>query len=87
MMEGSIAGKRQLCRSTRPATVTRRSAATGFRPRGRQSSFRPACGVFREFFEDVPPETPNLEAVRGRVIEVLVDYLQTLQTERHAALR
>lgn len=40
-----------------------------------------------EFFEDVPPGTPNLEAVRGRVIEVLVDYLQTLQAKRHAALR
>lgn len=40
-----------------------------------------------EFFEDAPPGTPSLEATRSRVIEVLVDYLQTLQAEQHAGLR
>lgn len=35
-----------------------------------------------EFFEDAPADTPNLEAVRGRLIEVLVEYLETLQSEQ-----
>lgn len=35
-----------------------------------------------EFFEDAPPTTPNLEGVKRRLIEVLVDHLETLQTER-----
>lgn len=35
-----------------------------------------------EFFEDAPRTTPNLEGVRGRLIEVLVEYVETLQTER-----
>ena len=35
-----------------------------------------------EFFEDVPPTTPNLERVKRRLIDVLVEYLETLQTER-----
>lgn len=37
-----------------------------------------------EFFADVPPTTPNLESAKQRLIEVLVDYLETLQTERGA---
>ena len=35
-----------------------------------------------EFFEDLPPTTPNVEGVKRRLIEVLVDYLQTLQSEQ-----
>jgi hypothetical protein len=35
-----------------------------------------------EFFEDVPPTTPSLESVKARLIEVLVEYVETLQTER-----
>ena len=37
-----------------------------------------------EFFEEVPPGTPNLERVKHRLIEVLVDYLETLQTEQQS---
>lgn len=35
-----------------------------------------------EFFEDVPGSTPGLEAVKRRLVEVLVAYLETLQAER-----
>ena len=35
-----------------------------------------------EFFKDVPQTTPNLEGVRRRLIEVLVEYLETLQSEK-----
>jgi len=35
-----------------------------------------------EFFADAPPTTLNLEGVKGRLIEVLVEYVETLQTER-----
>jgi mono/diheme cytochrome c family protein len=37
-----------------------------------------------EFFADAPPATPNLEATRRRLIEVLVEYLETLQTEQRS---
>jgi len=37
-----------------------------------------------EFFEDLPPKTPNVETVKRRLIEVLVDYLETLQTEQRS---
>ena len=36
----------------------------------------------REFFEDAPPMAPGVEGVKRHLIEVLVDYLETLQTER-----
>jgi hypothetical protein len=36
----------------------------------------------REFFEDAPPMTPNLEGVKRHLVEVLARYLETLQTER-----
>jgi mono/diheme cytochrome c family protein len=35
-----------------------------------------------EFFEDTPPNTPNLERLKRHLIEVLAEYLETLQTER-----
>jgi mono/diheme cytochrome c family protein len=35
-----------------------------------------------EFFADATPTTPNLEGVKRRLIEVLVEYVETLQTER-----
>jgi mono/diheme cytochrome c family protein len=35
-----------------------------------------------EFFEDVPSGTPGLEATKRRLIEVLVEYLETLQTKQ-----
>lgn len=35
-----------------------------------------------EFFEDVPETTPSVEQVKRRLIDVLVEYLETLQTER-----
>jgi hypothetical protein len=34
------------------------------------------------FFEDSPPWMPNAEGVKRRLIELLVDYVETLQTER-----
>jgi len=37
-----------------------------------------------EFFADAPPGTPNLEAVRRRLFEVLVEHLESLQTEQGA---
>jgi mono/diheme cytochrome c family protein len=37
-----------------------------------------------EFFADAPPGTPGLEATRRRLIEVLVEYLETLQTEQRS---
>jgi len=37
-----------------------------------------------EFFEDTPADTPNLEAVRRRLVEVLVEHLESLQAERGA---
>lgn len=37
-----------------------------------------------EFFEGVPPTTPNLENARARLIDVLVGFLETLQRERSA---
>jgi mono/diheme cytochrome c family protein len=40
----------------------------------------PVWGV--EFFEGVPPTTPNLEDVRLRLIEVLVQYLETIQSKQ-----
>lgn len=36
----------------------------------------------REFFEDAAPTMPNVEGSRRQLVEVLVDYLETLQTER-----
>ena len=38
----------------------------------------------KEFFAEVPPGTPNLESVKHRLIEVLVLYLETLQTEQRS---
>lgn len=38
----------------------------------------------KEFFPDVPPGTPHLESVKSRLIEVLVQYLETLQTEQRS---
>jgi mono/diheme cytochrome c family protein len=35
-----------------------------------------------EFFEDAPPGSRNVEMARQRLIEVLVGYLETLQTRR-----
>lgn len=35
-----------------------------------------------EFFEDAPADTPNLERIKGRLVEVLVEYLESLQSER-----
>ncbi len=35
-----------------------------------------------EFFQDSPPDTPNLERVKGRLVDVLVEYLESLQSER-----
>jgi mono/diheme cytochrome c family protein len=38
-----------------------------------------------EFFEDAPPLTPNLvEGARQHLIAVLVEYLETIQTERRS---
>ena len=38
-----------------------------------------------EFFEDAPPLTPNLvEAAKHHLIAVLVEYLETIQTERRS---
>jgi mono/diheme cytochrome c family protein len=37
-----------------------------------------------EFFADAPAETPGLEATRRRLIEVLVEYLETLQSEQRS---
>jgi len=36
----------------------------------------------REFYGDAAPMAPNLEGLRRHLIEVLVGYLETLQTER-----
>lgn len=36
----------------------------------------------REFFEDAPPLAPGVEAVKLHLVDVLVGYLETLQTER-----
>lgn len=36
-----------------------------------------------EFFEDAPPDAPSLEASKQRLIEVLIQYLETLQTRQH----
>jgi len=35
-----------------------------------------------EFFDDSPPQTPNLERSKHQLFEVLANYLETLQTER-----
>jgi mono/diheme cytochrome c family protein len=35
-----------------------------------------------EFFEDVPPNTHDLDPLKRRLVDVLVRYLETLQTER-----
>jgi mono/diheme cytochrome c family protein len=35
-----------------------------------------------EFFEDAPPGSRNVEMARRRLIEVLIEYLETLQTRR-----
>ncbi len=35
-----------------------------------------------EFFADAPSDTPNLEAVRRRLIDVLIEHLQSLQREQ-----
>lgn len=38
-----------------------------------------------EFFEDAPPLTPNLvEGAKQHLISVLVEYLETIQTERRS---
>jgi mono/diheme cytochrome c family protein len=37
-----------------------------------------------EFFEDAPPMAPGVEGVKRHLIEVLVGYLETLQTERQS---
>ena len=37
-----------------------------------------------EFFGDQPPDTPNVEGVKRRLIHVLVDHLQTLQARQGA---
>jgi mono/diheme cytochrome c family protein len=49
---------------------------------GHRSGEMPIWGD--EFFDDVPPTTPNVEGVKRRLIDVLVDYLEGLQTEREA---
>ncbi len=36
----------------------------------------------REFYGDAAPMAPNLEGLKRHLIEVLVGYLETLQTER-----
>jgi mono/diheme cytochrome c family protein len=36
----------------------------------------------REFFADAPPSTPGLEHTREHLIQVLIDYLQSIQSER-----
>lgn len=36
----------------------------------------------KEFFEDAPADTPNLEAVKRRLFEVLVEHLESLQAEQ-----
>jgi mono/diheme cytochrome c family protein len=36
-----------------------------------------------EFFEDAPPGSPNLEAARRRLIDLLIEHLEKLQTNRH----
>lgn len=38
-----------------------------------------------EFFGDAPPESPNLEQLRHRVIDLLIDHLETLQAKRQAS--
>jgi hypothetical protein len=35
-----------------------------------------------EFFEDAPPLAPGVDAARRQLIELLVGYLETLQTEQ-----
>ncbi len=35
-----------------------------------------------EFFEDAPPGSPTVELAKRRLIEVLADYIETLQTQR-----
>jgi mono/diheme cytochrome c family protein len=35
-----------------------------------------------EFFEDLPSNTPSVETVKRRLIAVLVEYLDTLQSEQ-----
>jgi hypothetical protein len=35
-----------------------------------------------EFFQDMPPNSPSPESAKRRLIEVLVEYLETLQTKR-----
>lgn len=37
-----------------------------------------------EFFADAPAHTPGLEATRRRLIEVLVEYLETLQSAQRS---
>jgi hypothetical protein len=38
-----------------------------------------------EFFDDAPPLTPNLvEGAKQHLIAVLVEYLETIQTERRS---
>jgi mono/diheme cytochrome c family protein len=36
----------------------------------------------REFFADAPPSTPGLEHTREHLVNVLVDYLQSIQGEQ-----
>jgi mono/diheme cytochrome c family protein len=36
----------------------------------------------KEFFEDAPADTPNLGAVKRRLIEVLIEHLESLQAEQ-----
>jgi mono/diheme cytochrome c family protein len=36
-----------------------------------------------EFFEDAPPGAPSVEASKRRLIDVLIEYLETLQTRQH----
>lgn len=36
-----------------------------------------------EFFEDAPPGSLSVEVARRRLIEVLIEYLETLQTRQH----
>ncbi|NNL86877.1 MAG: hypothetical protein HKP27_14540 [Myxococcales bacterium] len=36
----------------------------------------------REFFKDADPEGPNIEALKEHLIDVLVEYLEGLQTKQ-----
>ena len=35
-----------------------------------------------EFFEDAPSQAPNVEQMKRRLLDVLVEYLETLLSER-----